>query len=507
MPTNSAAVDAKALALLLDHRVAIFPQHIEVRGAHGTYEVTHRGDNWRCLCASRLKACSHIVAAQMALDQHKEKQMAVVANDPFAPVEYIEQERILAFGAAGSGKSTAWLEIAKWLQAAGSMATFWVLDTDRAAGRMMAGEKFAGLHQVKIAPCTNWTELMAATDAALDRARPGDWLVVDMVDKVWEYAQAHFTLTMHGKDMESYLMSVRKALGANSKNLKPFEGMVDWPVINGIYKAWSDRTLMNDRGIHVFGVSPMKAIDERLTGDEIKEAFGNLGVYPAGQKHLAHAFHTVLLMAQGKGNFWATHTAKDRERTFLKGKIGNFAADYMQVVAHFDPLAKPIVPAVGQPAPETTAPAPSGPTPPPATAAPLVDFTETPGTKAGTRLDEPPPPEEPLFNPDGSPANQAAVEFEPASDGVVGVGDDDDQLALAQGLIDRAEVPAEYTHAISEWACLRTWLFQKPKVMPGQQDAFRKSVVGDVSWDKLTTAQMLVICWAAEMQQAEAATS
>ncbi|MHB8995450.1 MAG: DEAD/DEAH box helicase family protein [Armatimonadota bacterium] len=423
--------------------------------------------------------------------------MAVVANDPFAPVEFVEQERILAFGAAGSGKSTAWLETAKWLQAAGSLATFWVLDTDRSAGRMMAGEKFAGLHQVKIAPCTNWSELVAATDAALDRARPGDWLVVDMVDKVWEYAQAHFVQTMHGKDMDAYLLQVRKALGANSKNLKPFEGMVDWPCINGLYKGWSDRTLMNDRGIHVFGVSPMKAIDERLTGDEIKEAFGNIGVYPSGQKHLAHAFHTVLLMAQGKGNIWSCHTAKDRERTFLKGKIGNFANDYMQAVGHFDPVAKIIVPTASQPAPEAAPPVTAGPTPQPVVLTEPVDFTETPGDSAAKPLC-PPIPEDPLYDTDGVAVNDAAREFDKQPD-----AGDEDQLTLAQGLIDRAEVPDIYTHAISEWAALRTWLFQKPKVMPGQQDALRIAVVGNVPWDKLTEAQMLTICWQAEMQQAE----
>lgn len=78
----------------------------------------------------------------------------MTAFDPFAPASAIIQERILVFGAAGSGKSTAWLATAKWLQDSGSGATFWVLDTDRAVARMMAGEKFRALSNVKVALCS-----------------------------------------------------------------------------------------------------------------------------------------------------------------------------------------------------------------------------------------------------------------------------------------------------------------------------------------------------------------
>lgn len=490
MPTPK--VDAKAHAMLSDGRVTIHPHHVEVRGAHGTYEITYRGDSWRCLCASRLKACSHIVAAQIALARQRKPTM----TDPFAPQIEAVQERILTFGAAGSGKSTAWLSTAKWLQEQGSTATFWVLDTDRAASRMLAGVKFAGLTNIKVAVCRNWPELVAATDAALDRARAGDWLVVDMVDKVWEYAQAHFVNVMHGVDMEAYLLTVRKALGANSKNLKPFEGMIDWPVINGMYKGWSDRTLMNDRGIHVFGVTPMKAIDERLTGDEIKEAFGNLGVYPSGQKHLAHQFHTVLLMSQAKGNKWLANTAKDRERSFLKGPLGDFAADYMVAVADFSgqPDSMP------QPAPVTAPPAVSGPVPPTQTAAPPVDFN-APAERTAARLDDPPPPEEPVFHSDGTPANVAAQNYNPPPDEMN--TDTVEQLEIAEGLIALAEVPEKYQGAIESWTYLRTWLSTALKMKPSAQDALRIACFGVTKWVELTQAQLLVIAWAAEAKQAE----
>ena len=324
--------------------------------------------------------------------------------------------------------------------------------------------------------------MIAATDAALDCAKEGDWLVIDMVDKVWEYAQAHFVHVMHGVDMDAYLTSIRQALPKDKKNLKPFEGLTDWPTINGIYRGWSDRTLMNDRGIHIFGVSPMKAIDGRLTGEDMKEMFGNLGVYPAGQKHLAHQFHTVLLMSQAKGNLWKADTAKDRERPFLKGKIGDFAADYMVAVAGFAPQP--------QDARAAGPPRQCDPTPPPTEAVP---------EKTPQRLDTP-LPEEPLFNPDGTPANQAAAEYEPST---ADAPETAEMLEIAEGLLERDEVPGKYAPAIEDWCYLRTWLSTTIKMKPRAQDALRVATVGEVEWADLTAAQRLVIAWAAETETAK----
>ena len=49
------------------------------------------------------------------------------------------QEKILAIGNFGCGKSTGWLQIAQRSEATKSDARFYVLDTDDAVSRMVSG--------------------------------------------------------------------------------------------------------------------------------------------------------------------------------------------------------------------------------------------------------------------------------------------------------------------------------------------------------------------------------
>src|SRR3974390_1833081 len=94
------------------------------------------------------------------------------------------RERILLYGASGSGKSTAWLTVAEWIHKTKSDAIVYAIDTDRTWDDM---EPYAG-HLDKLVtayPGTTWDQIRDAIRRLSGLGAEDDWLVVDMASRCW----------------------------------------------------------------------------------------------------------------------------------------------------------------------------------------------------------------------------------------------------------------------------------------------------------------------------------
>lgn len=252
------------------------------------------------------------------------------SNDP-AP------ERILIIGIEGTGKSEAWVSTAAKYRSSDTPGTFYVLNTEPAGAIERMGVRWSDFaSNVQWENVTDWQSLIAATQKFLGLAGSGDWIIIDSVDRPWEWVR------------DSYAQ-----FWADHHNLKS-KGMFDiielpkddkmWDRINGEYRKWILSILDAGRNpAHVLCTSPSQGIRvEGMYKDDaaIIEEFGRFGVRPAGQKHLSFQHHTVLL-AREKQNSYVLSTMKDRSRERMQDAVvlptdaGGFAMSYLYQIAQW----------------------------------------------------------------------------------------------------------------------------------------------------------------------------
>lgn len=247
----------------------------------------------------------------------------------------LARERILLMGGYEAGKTKAWCEIARMLHSTGSPARVFVADTDRSWERMSI--TYGALPNLTVKDAFDFDE----TDRVLkgfSSSKPtrDDWLVIDMITKLWAYSQAGFSEKAFGKQIDEWFVEAKRAgegIGGDYGS--------NWGVINRMY----DRLftyIMRWPG-HVLACTPVAEVREPdrsgKGGDEpeIRNVFGRFGVKPEGQKSLGHQFHTILLMVNAstaRENKWTMTTVKDRERGKVAGKVvKGFVLDYLVGVA------------------------------------------------------------------------------------------------------------------------------------------------------------------------------
>lgn len=253
--------------------------------------------------------------------------------------EFPIPERILVFGEAGSGKSTNWLNIAKYLKITKSPGVVYAGDSDAAVPRMIASEKYRDIaDKVKLYPLYQWQDYMKFHTDVMRFAGPTDWVVIDFISSAWEAVQAYFTEEVFNKDIGNYFLQARKEMEKSGRNaLNALEGWTDWSVINPLYRNWINPILYRSR-FHVYATAPAVALSNEKKPVEdaaTRQLFIRFGVRPEGQKKLPFQFHTLLLagFTPRTGHRTIT-TVKDRERQEHSGLvISNFALDYLKGTA------------------------------------------------------------------------------------------------------------------------------------------------------------------------------
>lgn len=247
------------------------------------------------------------------------------------------RERILALGGYKSGKSTAYLSIARLAQRTGSDANFYVIESDDSTERMLETD-FPELENVHSTLVVKWPQYVDALRVYMDKARPGDWIVTDLLNSAWEAVQNYFIETTYGTDPQTYFSEVAKQLkDGGSKIFNTFGGSsTDWPSINKLYKSWA-QDLFYHNSAHLFCCSGEVNIDPRENmAEQHQQMFGSLGVKPAGQKETPYHVHTIIRFKQVRaGKEYRVQTLGDRGRGHFAGEvIGNappldFAHQYL----------------------------------------------------------------------------------------------------------------------------------------------------------------------------------
>lgn len=252
------------------------------------------------------------------------------------------RERILAFGTAGTGKSTALLEIARLCPT----DQFYVADSEIFNYERLLATAFVDVERVgnvHITACTEWpewVEFVAKTNSVMGR---DDWLVVDMMTPLWDAVQGWFIEKVHGTDideffMEKRVMQQRARDSAKSKGGEVGKGFSaingedgDWQVINKqIFRLYND--MMKCPG-HWYWCAEQDKIGKD-DDKEVKAAYGAYGVKPKGQKKLPHVPMTSLWLTKSRVGAWAMTTIKDRGRVEVEDEpVRNFAREYLMGIA------------------------------------------------------------------------------------------------------------------------------------------------------------------------------
>ena len=244
-----------------------------------------------------------------------------------------DRERILVMGGFGTGKTSDWLNIAKWSKDTGSDARFYVLDTDASVRHMLAapGGQYEHLDNIVLFDCFDWMEYVEALKTSIAAHRPNlDWIVVDFVGSSWEAVQEFYVQERYqAEDLAEFFMD--QAMARSSK--AALDGWKDWSVINRLYKSWQN-SLVHKHKAHLFLTAGAKVIGDK-EDRSVRALFGPHGVRPVGQKHLGHIPHTVLYAQSAMPGEIMLKTVKDRERRILDGSVpqGEFTLDYLVNVA------------------------------------------------------------------------------------------------------------------------------------------------------------------------------
>ncbi len=243
------------------------------------------------------------------------------------------RERILYFGAWGTGKTTAWLNIAKWSQETESPSKFYVIDTDNALDAFLEpGTQYENLvgkdGNVEVVRAFEWEEYTAATEEFSGKLLRDDWLIVDFVTPAWDAVQGYYIQEIYKDDPTEYFLMKRR----ENKGGSALDGRTDWGMINKLYKDWMLNILHRTQG-HKFMTAEVATLGQGES-PENRATFGSYGVKPKGQKQLGHQPHTLLLGKVDRQGEITMTTIKDREREpFEEKAYREFTIDYLCNVA------------------------------------------------------------------------------------------------------------------------------------------------------------------------------
>lgn len=274
------------------------------------------------------------------------------------------RERILGMGVGGSGKTRAWLTIAKKAEMLKSPGTFYVLDTDDAVERMVSGVNFAILanrvqymryepaarpktpgqwviddsrgvvEDPRLVVCvldswtgdSTWPQYVDFSKQYAKMVLNDDWIVVDLYNPAWGEVHDFYVDNIHKTDVLSFYIAARDKKGG------ALDGDKDWSIINRMYREFVG-PLARLR-CHLFITTSVKAIQSegnRADAKDVRILFQSTGVKPEGQKMTHHLTHTIIMFKEFAPGVYHMNVVKDRERPKTAEAIvhNDFVMDYL----------------------------------------------------------------------------------------------------------------------------------------------------------------------------------
>lgn len=252
------------------------------------------------------------------------------------------RERILIYGEANSGKSSAWVSVALWLKKTKSQAKIRLLDSDDAYEAMWCPE-LDGIVEaipVDVNEMEKWPGVIGRVKA---ESKPDDWIVVDMIDKLWTGAQAYFWEQEGSGSLGSVYM---RNITDDSFNMGGDYGK-NWDAINKLKDDFMWQFL--NAKCHKLACTTAGTVyvdKQGLAQRASDEVYVRYKFKPRGHPRIAHEFHTILLAREIPGRTdseWNLTTVKERgpigmgKRQELRGEKvtaqGGFVQSYLLKVA------------------------------------------------------------------------------------------------------------------------------------------------------------------------------
>jgi hypothetical protein len=227
-------------------------------------------------------------------------------------------ETHLIFGPTAVGKTSAILSIARQFP----NNTLRVIDTDGGYEKI-AKEVFSEIENFEIFECDSMKDVVEAWDLVVATAAPDDWLGIDLIDTIWEYAQNAWALAQHGTPyIMEYLMEKQRTEPIVDDKRKPIFGMDQfetWPAINFMHNyLFADK--LKRPPCNIVAAAGLRDMTGKES-EEIKSIFKGVRALPGGQKNNAYRFDTINLLGKdvtGKQDIYYMSTLKDRARPLFK---------------------------------------------------------------------------------------------------------------------------------------------------------------------------------------------
>ena len=248
------------------------------------------------------------------------------------------KERILAYGGAGTGKSSITCNIARYMPAGVTMHVI-DLDYSMAYERLLATEYpdvwdrgTVVVHEVE----AEWGAFERKFKELVETSNPvTDWITIDPVTVTWQMVQAWWSDTVYGENIADYMAKLRK----DATDLKEYNASMasdmTWPAINKQYQEKFYQMFHQWRGHSILICEPAEL--RRDEDADVKSTYGYVGYKPQGQKTLPHVAATNIFLDHPARDKWRMTTVKDRGRLLVERRpIGEFAMDYLVEIGQWE---------------------------------------------------------------------------------------------------------------------------------------------------------------------------
>lgn len=224
---------------------------------------------------------------------------------------------ILLYGTAGCGKTWSVLKKCDSLVQQGWQGTLHAIDIDHGLERNLSlfskelDDHIAYYDNLTFRDCEN---ALAQTSR---EAKSGDWVLVELLGRIYDECQSQHVRDVFGESYEDYLKAMRKAKAtAERDDRAPDLDVKEWTAITKAHTAFMSQVQqLAMRGVNVVCTAEAKEVEYQgkfADKREMQSLFGGVGFKPAGQKLNSHKFHTIIFLNKTGADVWHAWFPKNR---------------------------------------------------------------------------------------------------------------------------------------------------------------------------------------------------
>ena len=178
------------------------------------------------------------------------------------------REAIMLCGRYGTGKTSAMLSVAKYVEDS-TAASFYVIDIEQKFRSALEAFGQDQPKNLRYRSVNDMNEATAALDKALSLAKPGDWVGIETMPRLWQGSQDLAYMATEGVTKVEFLERKRQSRG-EIKSPIPSPDLF-WPIANGSqYGAFLD-LLAHRQDINIIATATTKEAQTRKDRKESAE--------------------------------------------------------------------------------------------------------------------------------------------------------------------------------------------------------------------------------------------